>query len=616
MLTIRTILLIAISFFAGAATAWANPNHKDPNAYLPAHGEAEVKALYGNTIKLADGALKEMGQQLEAASKGRLRTLSGKQIAATRTKMLQTIRFSEHLQTYGEPTAVEIPMRLSVFGALYHTQVVKAYPGQPTSARFMTQLRAAMNKQAPARVKAAARLQQLVVQKKWQAAADGLYKVYDALELAGIAFLTDSEQRVIRTPFDEVSAVIETAARRLRSEQAAKVLAESRAKQLPDFAAILTEIKQAAASVGTTGQAVWKEETVDGPQLVEKIGVAWKEAHVATLRCRAVDWAGLARAKHSGYEPAMEMENPSRSDPLRTAYRDFTVNMLDAIAQLLRGEKARGEEQDTVALYVRYLQTLSPLMDQVADEYSLAPVDEALRSLAGKVDGFGEEVDAYAVGTAQMLRWRARAATAMARTRQEQFAALPTTMFQATKSDQNYTGLFTALRPEEARPRFLACAPKILPPAIEKLVGQKVRVGSVRRVTPTSRSAIAEFERRTYANLPAGLPLAAEVDSLKFDLMVSDDAPPLTLASAMAVDSAVRGDLAAAGGEITGTHLEALITRFATLPTAASVLVPLGNLPTENQDYLLHQALMRFDLQPSWAQHEHFFVELSAASDE
>jgi hypothetical protein len=57
-----------------------------------------------------------------------------------------------------------------------------------------------------------------------------------------------------------------------------------------------------------------------------------------------------------------------------------------------------------------------------------------------------------------------------------------------------------------------------------------------------------------------------------------------------------------------------MITRFATLPASASILVPLGVLPVEDiKQQLLPQMLMRFDVKPKWVQHPHFYVELPDA---
>jgi hypothetical protein len=131
------------------------------------------------------------------------------------------------------------------------------------------------------------------------------------------------------------------------------------------------------------------------------------------------------------------------------------------------------------------------------------------------------------------------------------------------------------------------------------------------RISAESKAAIARYSQRTYANLPAPLDMAVEVAALKSDLMVSDQAPPLTMTAMRAVVTAERGDLLSAGGSISGTVLEGVITRFATLPASAVVLTELGRLPPERFDGTnLHNMLMRFDIVPEWACHDYFFINL------
>ena len=124
--------------------------------------------------------------------------------------------------------------------------------------------------------------------------------------------------------------------------------------------------------------------------------------------------------------------------------------------------------------------------------------------------------------------------------------------------------------------------------------------------------AIARYHVRSYANIPAPLDLATETDMLKFDLMVDENLPAISILTAVAIDSAERGDFAAIGGTIRSQTLESLMTRFAALPTAASVISPLGIIPQESSDFgNRNQVLMRFDLTPSWGQHDFFFVEFA-----
>jgi hypothetical protein len=131
------------------------------------------------------------------------------------------------------------------------------------------------------------------------------------------------------------------------------------------------------------------------------------------------------------------------------------------------------------------------------------------------------------------------------------------------------------------------------------------------RLPGESNAAIARYRMRTFVNVPSPLNTTAEVDALRRDLMVTEATPPLTLSATTALITAQRGDFVAVGGEIVGTYLESVITRFASLPQPAIVLTPLGSLPQEQSGHnFLTQMLMRFDLKPHWVQHDQFFVTL------
>ena len=240
-----------------------------------------------------------------------------------------------------------------------------------------------------------------------------------------------------------------------------------------------------------------------------------------------------------------------------------------------------------------------------------------MRQLSGKAPTYDAEVAAYEVGTTELLRWRARAAKALTAAKLTEYQPLEKRLHENFKSEGNYRGLYPPQEAHVSSPTLLASAPVVLPPGSARVAGQHVVAWDVLRIAPQSKTAVARYRSRTYANVPAGLDLGAELESLKFDLLVSEQAPPLTLASTVALDSAERGDLVAVGGDVVGNHLESVITRFAALPAAAHVLLPLGVLPSEDMTLMgLNQMLMRFDVQPRWVQHDHFFVELAAPAAE
>lgn len=612
MLNTRIALIATMLLSLSGPTLWANPNHKDPEAFFAAHGTDEVQAMHKNLTAMADQAYATMQQEIAAAQKGRLKSLNGRKLAQTRTKHIQMLRLAEQIQMYGEPSGAEIMQRSAVIGPVHYSGVTRAWAGLPTSERFLTQLRTKLRKEEKDRVKVAAKLKELVAQEKWDTAEEALHQVLDRIEADGLSFLGDKEITAIMVPFVQVGPMIKIAAARRRAARAEKLLAESRAQQLPDFKTVLSEIQQAVNNIGTAGQTAWATETVDGPKLVEKIGDQWKEVHVASLRCRALDWANLARTNRAMSGPPQA----NKTDTLGSEYVAFSDGVVKALSELMALEAKRTGGKAPPELYLRYLSSLAPLMRQVSNPSAVDIVDQAVKDFAKATTAFGPEVEAYDAGTTELLRWRARAATSLSKSREPDFQALHARVLEATRSQQEYIGLFSARGEEAGRPHLLACAPRVLAPALQKLVGARAHTSDVMRVSPTSRASIARYEARTFATLSSASDIAAEMDLLKYDLLVNDQAPPLTLTSAISVDSAERGAFAASGGTIAGVHLEALITRFASIKPVTSILVPLGELPVDTGSNLLSQTVMRFELEPSWVQHEHFFVELTPSGAE
>ena len=98
---------------------------------------------------------------------------------------------------------------------------------------------------------------------------------------------------------------------------------------------------------------------------------------------------------------------------------------------------------------------------------------------------------------------------------------------------------------------------------------------------------------------------------LKKALLVDDKHLPLSFAAADAVSSAEMHDYVSVGGAISKVSLEAAVTRFATLPDVAYILVPIGGLPMiDESNAPLGQTCWRLDVLPTWAQHTHFVVDI------
>lgn len=123
---------------------------------------------------------------------------------------------------------------------------------------------------------------------------------------------------------------------------------------------------------------------------------------------------------------------------------------------------------------------------------------------------------------------------------------------------------------------------------------------------------LAPLQSRTYVSMPVPTGLESIVADFQRDLLVDDTHPPLTIPAAIALQAAVRGDFRLVAGKIRNVHLDSLISRMCTLPPIASIFAPRGEIPVYGgTGGFLDQAVLRYDLQPSWVQHEHFIATLS-----
>ncbi|MCA9124767.1 MAG: hypothetical protein H6821_03775 [Planctomycetaceae bacterium] len=587
----------------------ANPHSSEIDAPLAAHGDKVAQALHAKIASLSESGTHEARIQLESVAAGKGASLGGKAIGSARVKLIQVDRLASQLEIYGEPSGVDFNFRFREIQDDHWRNVIKGFAAAPGSQRYVASIRLAVQKQSPSRMKLLEKIQKLAVEQKWQAAEDELYGLFDALE-AGTCFLSDQERMEISRPFSEVKSAIDTAMHRLRSQEAAQLLGQSRVEQTPDFASHMKAFQEATAAVATSSQANWDGEQLTGPQLVEKISDRWTEVHVACIRCRALDWAMQPLFQMAGANATKISPDPT-SQTLQSQYAQFSTAAIEAIIALIRADASRVVGNDVAKLYTEYLGVIAPLAHQVADDNAVKAWEVALQQLAARAPAFEAEVKSYETATQELLRWRARVASSLAQSRSSEFLTLDKHLYDATVSKTPFLGLFPERPDQQLAPRLLASAPAILTVATPRLMGKQATAFDVVRVTPTSSSSIARYRARTYANVPAGLDLSRQVSALKSDLMTSEQASALTLAAATSLYSAERGDLASVGGEIVGHHLEAIITRFADLPQPAAILVPLGVLPTEDiKQPLLPQMVMRFDLNPRWAQHEHFFRDL------
>jgi hypothetical protein len=122
------------------------------------------------------------------------------------------------------------------------------------------------------------------------------------------------------------------------------------------------------------------------------------------------------------------------------------------------------------------------------------------------------------------------------------------------------------------------------------------------------KAGFSSFKNNSWATVMGAIDIEDELLKLKNDLLVTGQSPPLSPAAAKSILTAQRKHLTAVGGDVSSAQVEALGTRFSTLPANMKSFVPLQLIPVADRQ--LEQTLLRLNIKPTWVQHEHFFKKL------
>jgi hypothetical protein len=472
--------------------------------------------------------------------------------------------------------------------------VALALTSQPTAAQGVGLMRT--------RASAVAQQHQKLVDKgDWEAAEKQVLDFVDDIEPFAL-FLPSDERISLYSPWRDLLPKITNEMEKVRKAAADKLLTQRFESTKPDLAKLLTDVQAAATSVKQSGKQAVDGKDLTGPELVAHFDLLWQQAQLATLKALAIE---AARS------PLTDAAPTPASKQLRADYDQFAKDITAALRGLIIADASRVDATAAAALYQAYLPNVADLVDHTGGAVA-NDLQAALDELAAKSPELKANVAAYHAATDELLRWRERIAGERAKAKN--LEALHAPAHAAFVGTAESAGLFPiepmATNANDAK--LYDVAWRVLIVGRKKIVGKPVAVSDVNALGGSSQAGISRYKDRMYCRLTLPLDaLAPEVALLEGQLFATEKQPPLSLAATRAIRSARRGDLAQAGGNVTGVFLEGRITRFAALPEAAAILVALGSLPPEYRERdQLEQVVLRFDLQPKWVRCRHLFVEL------
>lgn len=595
-----TIPLAATLVAICANLCTANPNHADVEGLFDIQNLTGTDTLFEKAAKLYEQSATAVAKVSEKIAENDIGRLSPKVMSDGYVALEQLRRANRELMLHGEIAGYDLDLRRK---PLLRTMTDATTRFNPTQNGINQAIRARqiLQRSARARDGALQKARMLGQENKWQEAFDTFYDAYDET-IAFSIFLPPAEQARIIQSFEAVQIIVNKGYDDDVRGRVVEQLTQLRESQMPDYQGILSAISKAADALRSAPTTEVNGTPVSGPMAVDYFVVEWKKAHLAALRCRAIEWSRRLKLNR-----VAAVDDANQADPLVSEHSKFCRDMTRAFITLIDADASRASENEIPAIHVEYVRAFAPLVGRVADESFKNTVSAALSRMAAGSPKFDMEVKSYAAATDELLRWKERVAASQAEAEKKEASPLLDPIVEAATSRQGYAGLYMANNPNPDQAEMLGTAPEVLTPAVQPILGKSVWMSNIVGLQGASQG-IGRYDHRVYGFV--GLPdLSAQITKLERDLLITEQSAALTLAAAAAVSSAQLGDMAQVGGAINQLYLEGLVARFSQLPAAAWRLVALGPLPDESSGAdLLNHVVIRVHLQPHWIAHRYFFV--------
>ena len=538
-------------------------------------------------------------------SDGKIRALKFRDIGTIRAKQRMLMKIGRELESMGETAGVELQMR-----ALWADERMRRIKDELGNVPALRRKRESEKKLLRTK---AARYEKTLDDIRghikrgswgWQKADKAMQKMTFDLESRAV-WIDGADRKRILGKFDSVRRTIAVGLHSDLRRYVARSLGDQFKADAPNLDKFGRLIHQSIRSIQVEGHVeLTPGQTVDGPQLIGKINDLWRRMQVATLRLKALNWVrARSDSKANGAQTVLEKQ-----------YEKFDLTARSAIATLIESDAARANADEAVLLYPRYLQAVAPLLARSADSITWSrSVSKALDALLAKSPPLAQDVAAYRLATDDVLRWRRRAAADRAMHRQAAAPALDRLTQTAFLPDEPRDSLGLIVQ-AGMLPLLRGRSEETVRAISERMIDQAVHRGSmIGADVEKTRRYFSWLEGRTLSQVTSRIETSSAVARLKRDLLIDDDAMPLSLEAAVALFKAERGDLTALGGRIEGIELLSLVNYAAATKPEPPFLLRLGQLPREVSDSgrPMHALIVRFSLIPVWVQNDYFFVEIA-----
>ena len=581
--------------------AMGNPSSSHPERQLALHGtvpEARALAakLYGVFEKLQTGAI-EMNLRKDNPAR-----FSYRKIESSTRELVKAQRDAKHLRLMGEPAGVDLTALIDMLRLEFHQLAQLFRVTTPGSAQVQKNI-AELKRQHPRNQKALDKIASSIKNNQLEVAEKQLEKMQQEMEALACILIPSQASRYMnrmRGLVGELDAKLDPARRKQYFDEAKKVAAKNM-QEVSDFVAEATRVRTEIAAQGKV--SVEGSDDLTAPAAIRYLAKRWGGASAALTRNLAIQWAFV-----SGNAGQVRERSMPQVSQLKSTATEAIIAVIDAAAVSTPAE-------EIPAAYSQILESLSYVDRRMSGSGISKDSQAALQRFAAKSPKLTASIAAYDRAVSQPLSWRSRFATRHGAAVKSGYSAVSSLIAQ--KYDISRFAkpeMYAPHRPakrELVTPTFTAGAGWRVADASQFVVGARVADEKILRLYEGSLTAISPLAGMYYCNVAIGMPVEKALDDLRISLIVNDDYPPLNIEAADAISAGESQDFLEFGGTVKQLHLEALVTRLATLPGRAHQLVPLGTLPSLHKNGSpIDQACWRMDVEPHWVRHRYFTVAI------
>lgn len=505
-------------------------------------------------------------------------------------------RIADELELLHEPAYADLRANHTNFTAMIAAivgllQQMPAYAEGP--------VRQALEKSFANEQKRIPSIKKLIMSKRFLEADKEIYGCVDRMELT--ALWLAKERRGVTQPFLSLRLPYGEPMKAEKIAETMKVFEEQKKLYPTEGFDLVTRVRGAGTQLSTGATATWGGESLSGPRILSAIYAEWQQTLPRLIRMQAITSA---------------VEHPANSNAKvhqQIDYSTFTPELTKAIGGMIEADVQDCTAEEAPDLYISYVKEMAPLAAESKSAEFQDHMQRSLDKLLKLNPDFAKTVTKYNNATVKHLEWRAKIAAAQADIITEGAPDVSQAVHDAFMEAGTFRGFVG--RQDAAAYRPISPVMITLRKRSHLLLDRAVKVPQVRQSPGVSDSLYLPYDGRISGKIPMPAKTAAlekEIALLKLDLLIGENAPPLTLPAATALWRAEHGAWNSVGAVVRNFTVEPTVSYLCALPNDSGPFLEMHYDAGKTQSQLGTLVFPLDFSEPLWFQHDYFIIDYTS----